>query len=47
MHLSIAKPEDIILEAIGYCWDKQKQYAKARDYYRKASQLNPQDDQIF
>ena len=37
----------MILEAIGYFWDKQKQYAKARDYYRKASQLNPKDDQIF
>jgi tetratricopeptide (TPR) repeat protein len=47
MHLSIAKPEDVILDAIGYCWEKQKEYKKARQYYRKASQLNPQDDQIF
>ena len=45
--MNIAKPEDIILEAIGYCFHKQKEYKKARQYYRKASQLNPKDDQIF
>lgn len=45
--MSIAKPEDVILEAIGFCFHKQKQYKTARQYYRKASQLNPKDDQIF
>jgi tetratricopeptide (TPR) repeat protein len=46
-HLEIAKPEDVIFEAMGYCWEKQKNFQRARYYYRQASQLSPQDDSIF
>jgi len=46
-HLEIAKPEDVIFEAMGYCWEKKKDFSKARYYYRQASQLSPQDDSIF
>jgi tetratricopeptide (TPR) repeat protein len=46
-HLEIAKAEDVIFEAMGYCWEKKKNFSKARHYYRQASQLSPQDDSIF
>lgn len=46
-HLEIGKPEDVIFEAMGFCWEKQKNFPKARFYYRQASQLSPQDDSIF
>jgi tetratricopeptide (TPR) repeat protein len=32
---------------MGYCWEKRKDYSRARQYYRQASQLSPQDDGIF
>ena len=32
---------------MGYCWEKQKDFARARQFYRQASQLSPQDDGIF
>ena len=32
---------------MGYCWEKQKNFQRARYYYRQASQLSPQDDSIF
>jgi tetratricopeptide (TPR) repeat protein len=37
----------VIFEAMGYCWEKQKNFQRARYYYRQASQLSPQDDSIF
>src|SRR6185295_269789 len=46
-HIEIAKPEDVIFEAMGYCWEKRKDYQRARQFYRQASQLSPQDDGIF
>jgi tetratricopeptide (TPR) repeat protein len=46
-HIEIAKPEDVIFEAMGYCWEKRKDFARARQFYRQASQLSPQDDGIF
>src|SRR5690606_11145541 len=46
-HLEIAKPEDVIFEAMGFCWEKRKDFHRARYYYRQASKLNPKDDSIF
>ncbi len=46
-HLEFARPEDVIFEAMGHCWEKKKDMNKARFYYRKASALNPNDDNIY
>ena len=43
----VAKPEDVILETLAYCWERKKKYVKARHFYRKASLMNPEDDAIF
>ena len=43
----LAKPEDVIYEAIGHCYDRLKNYAQARFYYRKASHLNQEDSKLF
>ena len=32
---------------MGFCWEKQKDFNRARYYYRQASKLNPKDDSIF
>jgi tetratricopeptide (TPR) repeat protein len=45
--LELAKPEEVIYEAIGYCYDRLKNYAQARFHYRKASHLNPEDGKLF
>ena len=45
--LELSKPEDVIYEAIGHCYDRMKNYAQARFYYRKASHLNPEDSKLF
>ena len=46
-YMELARPEDVIFEAIGHCYDKLKNYAQARFYYRKASHLNPEDSKLF
>ena len=43
----LAKPEDVIYEAMGHCYDRLKNYAHARFYYRKASHLNQEDSKLF
>jgi tetratricopeptide (TPR) repeat protein len=37
----------VIYEAIGHCYDRLKNFAQARFYYRKASHLNQEDGKIF
>jgi tetratricopeptide (TPR) repeat protein len=43
----LSKPEVVIYEAIGHCYDRLKNYAQARFYYRKASHLNQEDKKLF
>ena len=43
----LSKPEVVIYEAIGHCYDRLKNFAQARFYYRKASHLNQEDGKIF
>jgi len=45
--LELSKPEDVIYEAIGHCYDRLKNFAQARFHYRKASHLNPDDSKLF
>lgn len=45
--LVLARPEAVIYEAIGHCFDKQAQYAQARFYYKKASHLEPEDSHLY
>ncbi len=37
----------MIFEAIGHCYDKQRNFAQARFYYRKASHLNQGDSKLI
>ena len=37
----------MIYEAIGHCYDRLKNYAQARFYYRKASHLNQEDSKLY
>jgi tetratricopeptide (TPR) repeat protein len=39
----LTKPEDVIFEAMGYCYERLKQPAQARSQYRKAVHLRPDD----
>ncbi len=43
----LSKPEDVIYEAMGHCYDKLKNFAQARFYYRKATHLNQEDSKLF
>lgn len=45
--LELAQPEEVILEAIGHCYDKLNDYATARTYYRRALHQNPEDSMLF
>jgi tetratricopeptide (TPR) repeat protein len=45
--LELARPEGVIYEAIGYCYDKLDNFANARFYYKKASHLNNEDSQLL
>src|ERR1041384_45883 len=45
--LELSRPEDVIYEAIGHCYDRLKNYAQARFYYRKASHLNHEDSKLI
>ena len=45
--LELSKPEEVIYEAIGHCYDRLRNYAQARFNYRKASHLNPDDSKLF
>jgi tetratricopeptide (TPR) repeat protein len=45
--IELSKPEDVIYEAIGHCYDKLKNYAQARFYYRKATHLRQDDGKLF
>jgi len=45
--VELARPEDLIYQAIGYCYEKIRNYAQARFYYRKASHLNPDDARLY
>src|SRR5438045_9193513 len=44
--LELARPEDVIYEALGYCFYKLKNFAQARFHYRKASHLNTEDSHL-
>ena len=37
----------MIYEAIGHCYDRMKNYAQARFYFRKASHLNQEDSKLY
>jgi tetratricopeptide (TPR) repeat protein len=45
--LEIGRPEEVIHDAIGYCYDKLRQPAQARFHYRKASHLNPEESKFY
>ena len=45
--LELSRPEEVIHDAIGYCFEKLKQPAQARFHYRKASHLNPEDSKLY
>lgn len=45
--LELGRPEEVIHEAIGYCYDKLGQLAQARFHYRKASHMNPDDSKLY
>lgn len=45
--LELSRPEDVIYEAIGHCYDRLKNFAQARFYYRKASHLNQGDSKLY
>jgi len=45
--IELARPEDVIYEAIGHCYDRLKNFAQARFYYKKASHLNPEDSKLY
>jgi Flp pilus assembly protein TadD len=45
--LELSKPEEVIYEAIGHCYDRMKNFAQARFNYRKASHLNPDDSKLY
>jgi tetratricopeptide (TPR) repeat protein len=45
--LHLSRPEDVIYEALGHCYEQLKKYTPARQYYRKASNLNSSDLQLY
>ena len=45
--MELARPEDVIYEAIGHCYDKMGNFAQARFNYRKATHLNNGDSQLL
>jgi tetratricopeptide (TPR) repeat protein len=44
--VELARPEDVIYEAIGHCHERLGNHAQARFNYRKASHLNPEDAKL-
>ena len=44
--MELSKPEEVIYEAIGHCYDRLKEYGQARSYYRKASNMNAEDSKL-
>jgi len=44
--LELARPEDVIYEAIGHCYDKMGNFPQARFNYKKAAHLNHNDSQL-
>jgi tetratricopeptide (TPR) repeat protein len=44
--LELARPEAVVYEAIGHCYDKLANFAQARFNYKKASHLNAEDSQL-
>lgn len=45
--VELARPEDVIYEAIGHCHERLGNHAQARFNYRKASHLNPEDAKLI
>jgi tetratricopeptide (TPR) repeat protein len=45
--IELSRPEDVVYEAIGHCYDKLSNYAQARFYYRKASHLSAGDSKLY
>lgn len=46
-NLELGQPEELIFEAMGHCFEMQKDFSRARYYYHKVIHLNPTDDLIF
>jgi tetratricopeptide (TPR) repeat protein len=44
--LELARPEDVIYEAIGHCYDRMGNFAQARFNYKKATHLSQGDSQL-
>jgi tetratricopeptide (TPR) repeat protein len=45
--LELSRPEAVIYEAIGHCYDKLNQYAQARFNYKKACHLEADDSHLY
>ena len=45
--LELSMPEDVIYEAIGYCYEKLKNPAQARFNYKKAVHLNSAESRLY
>lgn len=45
--LELSRPEVVIYEAIGHCYDKLANYPQARFHYKKASHLNTEDSHMY
>jgi tetratricopeptide (TPR) repeat protein len=45
--LELTKPESLIYEALGYCYDKLHNNGQARFNYRKASHISPDDSKLY
>ena len=45
--LELSMPEEVIYEAIGYCYDKLKNPAQARFNYKKAVHLNSTESRLY
>jgi Flp pilus assembly protein TadD len=45
--LELTKPEALIYEALGFCYDRLHNNGQARFYYRKASHITPEDSKLF
>ena len=45
--LELTKPEALIYEALGFCYDRLHNNGQARFYYRKASHITPEDSKLY
>ena len=45
--LELARPESVIYEAIGHCYEKLFNFSQARFHFKKACHLNAEDSQLY